>query len=124
MQKIINTLQILSLAIFLSFVYGCSSSAPGEVAEKFLTTVAKKDFAGAKQYTTKETGALLDMMAGLSAQMGAKMKAKKDFKFIMEGEEINGDDAVVSYREKDGGNIKKIKLKKVKGDWKIHEKKR
>ncbi len=124
-MKIIKLIpRSLAIVIFTTLMLACSNSGPGTTAEKFMTHLAKAEFTEAKQYASKSTGELVEMMGKMGAAMGGKMNEEKDFNFILEEENIEGDKATVKFRKKDGGKIETVHLVKVEGDWKVHEDKK
>lgn len=96
---------------------GAGTPSPSEVAEKFLTHTNKMEFAEAKQYSSKETSEMLDMLANFASQMG-EQEAPKPFKIT--GENIDGDNATVSYRSEGDELDEKINLIKVDGKWLVN----
>ena len=123
----INTksgLRSLTIMAFTYFLAACSSSSPGDTAEKFMTHLAHAEFTEAKQYASTSTGELVEMMGKMGAAMGGKMENDKDFKFVLEEENIEGDKATVKFRKKEEGKIQTVHLVKVDGDWKVHEEKK
>lgn len=96
---------------------GAGAPSPSEVAEKFLTHTNKMEFAEAKQYSSKETSEMLDMLSGFASQMG-EQEAPKPFKIT--GEKIDGDSATVSYRTEGDELDENISLIKVDGKWLVN----
>ena len=69
----INTksgLRSLTIMAFTYFLIACSSSSPGDTAEKFMTHLAHAEFTEAKQYASTSTGELVEMMGKMGAAMG------------------------------------------------------
>jgi len=114
----------LLMITFTTLILACSNSGPGTTAEKFMTHLAKAEFTEAKQYASKPTGELVEMMGKMGAALGGKMNEEKDFNFILEEENVDGDKATVKFRKKDGGKIEAVHLVKVEGNWKVHEEKK
>ena len=117
-------LRSLTIMAFTTFLVACSSSGPGDTAEKFMTHLAHAEFTEAKQYASQSTGELVEMMGKMGAAMGGKMEDDKDFKFVLEEENIEGDKATVKFRKKEQGKIQTVHLVKMDGDWKVHEEKK
>jgi len=89
-----------------------------------MTHLAHAEFTEAKQYASQSTGELVEMMGKMGAAMGGKMEDDKDFKFVLEEENIEGDKATVKFRKKEDAKIQTVHLIKVDGDWKVHEEKK
>lgn len=96
---------------------GAGTPSPSEVAEKFLIHTNKMEFAEAKQYSSKETSEMLDMLAGFASQMGEQEPAKP---FKITGETIDGDKATVSFRSEGDELDERINLIKVDGKWLVN----
>jgi len=124
MNKISQISRHFAILTLTYLIMACSNSGPGTTAEKFMTHLAKAEFTEAKQYASKSTGELVEMMGKMGAAMGGKMNEEKDFNFILEEENIEDDKATVKFRKKDGGKIDTVHLIKVDGDWKVHEDKK
>ncbi len=124
MQKTKTCLRSLTILVFSYFLIACSSTSPGDTAEKFMTHLANHEFTDAKQYASPSTGELVEMMGKMGAAMGGKMEKEKDFNFILEEEKIDGDKAAVKFRKSKDSNIQTVNLIKVDGDWKVHEEKK
>ena len=124
MNLILRTIISAAILSFSILIAACSNSGPGDTAEKFMTHLAKAEFTEAKQYASKPTGELVEMMGKMGAALGGKMKDDKDFKFVLEEESIDGDKATIKFRKKEGGDIETMHLIKEDGDWKVHEEKK
>lgn len=124
MKKSKLTTRSLAIITLSALILACSNSGPGTTAEKFMTHLAKAEFTEAKQYASKPTGELVEMMGKMGAALGGKMNEEKDFNFILEEEKVEGDKATVKFRKKDGGKIETVHLIKAEGDWKVHEEKK
>lgn len=110
-----NLLKFGTLLI-VSLMIACSGGeGPKAVAEKFLKESGAQNFDAAKKYCTEDTKKLLDMMAGF-AKMGDK-KDKKEPKFTMGEEKIDGDKATVTYKEDGKDGDQSVKLVKKDGNW-------
>jgi len=104
--------------VFALFFSGCNSNGPKPVAENFLKAMNQMDFDKAKTYGTEDTGKLLDMMSGF-AKMIPDSSKKKQSKFEITGEKIDGDKATVTYREEGKEGEQTVPLIKVDGKWKV-----
>jgi hypothetical protein len=124
MKSILRTIISSTILIFSILIAACSNSGPGDTAEKFMTHLAKAEFTEAKQYASKPTGELVEMMGKMGAALGGQMKDDKDFKFVLEKESIEDDKATVTFRKKEGGDIETMHLIKEDGNWKVHEDKK
>jgi len=124
MKSISRTVVGFTILSFSLLIAACSNSGPGDTAEKFMTHLARAEFTEAKQYASKPTGELVEMMGKMGAALGGKMKDDKDFKFILEDESIDGDKATIKFRKKEGGDVETMHLIKEDGDWKVHEEKK
>ncbi len=123
MTNTITGLRSLTIIALTCFLMACSPG-PGDTAEKFMTHLAHAEFTQAKQYASPSTGELVEMMGKMGAAMGANMEQEKDFKFVLEEENVDGDKATVKFRKKEDGKIETMHLVKVDGDWKVHEEKK
>lgn len=124
MTNTVSALRSLAIAAFASVLLACSSSGPADTAEKFMTHLARAEFTEARQYASQPTGELVEMMGKMGAAMGGKMEDDKDFNFILEEENIDGEKATVRFRKKEGAKIQAVHLVKIDGDWKVHEEKK
>jgi len=109
-----------SLAIVIAlFAVACGggSATPSQVAEKFLTHTNKMEFKEAKKYSTKATGEILDMIAGMAGMMG-EQEAPKGFKIT--NETIDGDKATVTYRSEGKDADETVNLVKEDGKWLVN----
>ena len=68
-----------------------------------------------KKYATEQTGQFLDM----AASMGV-VPVEPNFRFILVDQSIDGNKAVVRYKEEQDGDIETIDLVKIDGKWKVH----
>ncbi len=114
-QFSIKSLCILSMFFMISCGGGDS---PKAVAEMYLKAVGAYDFEAAKKYGTEDTGKLLDMMSGFSKMVPDSTKSEKSFSII--DEKIDGEMAVVTYKE-EGQDIEvPLSLMRVDGKWKVN----
>lgn len=106
---------IFPLIVALVFAAcGGASESPSDVAKKFLDHTNKLEFKEAKTYSTKATGELLDMIAGMAGMMGEQPPAPA---YTIVGETIDGDKATVTYRSEGEEADESIKLVKEDGKW-------
>ena len=120
-KYVILSLLAVALTAFISSCGGVAND-PESVAKAYLDAVAEMDFDKAKTFCTEETAAMLDMMKGLMGEMDDEKKEEmKNAKREIIKSEEDGDKAVVTYETDDGEQT--IELKKVDGDWKVHQEK-
>jgi hypothetical protein len=96
---------------------GGSSESPSDVAKKFLDHTNKMEFKEAKAYSTKATGEMLDMIAGMAGMLG-EQEAPPPYTIV--GETIDGDKATVTYRSEGNEVDESIKLVKEDGKWLVN----
>src|SRR6187455_1756837 len=110
---------LLSVALVLVTLVGCTGNSPEKSAEKFLNAFNEKNYNEARKYATPETTKLVDLMENLS-----KMSASEDSvthpKIEVIDSKIEGDSAMVTFREKGSDETEEIKLKKIDGKWLVH----
>ncbi len=116
MKNIIHSNGII-LFLILGIVACGGSDNPRSIAEKFLKAMSSQDYESAKKYGTEETGKLLDMMSGFTKM--SLDSVGKDLSFEILREKIEGDNAVIFYKE--GGREGELQLPLVKtdGKWKV-----
>ena len=107
-----RTLKIAGLALVAVLVlWACGKEmSASECAEKFLTAVQNADWDAAKTYATDDTDGAIDLLSG-SDEEPAPAKAVK-----IVGEEVNGDEATVTYTL-DGGAEKTVTMQKSGSKW-------
>lgn len=107
-----RTLKIAALAfVAVLTLWACGKEMGAtECAEKFLTAVQNADWDAAKTYATDDTDGAIDLLSG-SDEEAATPKAVK-----VVGEEVNGDEATVTYTL-DGGAEKTVTMKKSGSKW-------
>ena len=111
-MKMRSTFPLIIALLFAAC--GGGSESPSAVAKKFLDHTNKLEFKEAKTYSTKATGELLDMVAGMAGMMGEQPPAPA---YTIAGETIDGDTATVSYRSEGKEADESIKLVKEDGKW-------
>jgi hypothetical protein len=124
MKKIFLSIAVIA-SITLFSCGGGSGSKPNEVAKAFLTAMNKADYEAAKKLGTDDTKKLLDMTATFTAMMPdsvKKLSAAKKVEIV--GEPIlDGDKAVVNYKESDSPDQKSLNLVKKDGKWLVQQSK-
>jgi hypothetical protein len=104
--------------VFILFLIACGGKdTPRSVGEKFLNSMNSGDFEDAKKYGTEETGKLLDMMSGFAKM--AVDSVKKETKFEILRESIEGDKATVFYKEEGREGELQLPMVKSDGKWKV-----
>lgn len=113
--------KINSIGIFLFIIIGIvacvGSDNPRSIAEKFLKAMSSQDYESAKKYGTDETGKLLDMMSGITKM--SVDSAVSDLSFEILREKIEGDNAVIYYKEGGREGELQLPLVKIDGKWKV-----
>lgn len=119
MKTSIVALFITSLLI----LNGCNSETqkPEIVVESFFDALSKQDFETAKEFATKKSESVLDMIS-LAAnfqieKMDSSMFDKSRLQFGTP--KIEGDSAIVEVSIKNSNEFIPLKLKKEDGDWKV-----
>lgn len=112
MKKIFALAIVAVLAIAASNCKGSPKDAKG-VAQAYSDAMGSKDFDAAKKYATAETGKMLDLVKGMATMM-------PETKVTVDSCEETGDTAVCQTTN-DKGEKKPLNLKKVDGDWKVHQ---
>jgi hypothetical protein len=120
-----NTLKLAAIALVAVFVYACSgNSTPETNAKAYLDAINAEDFDKAKEFCTKETGGMLDMMKSLTASMGAAGKDAKKEKIEIKDLKctVSGDTtAVCKYCCTKEGQEGELKMKKEGDKWLAHQ---
>ncbi len=100
-------------------LFSCSGGdSPKAVAEKYLNAIGSYDFEGAKKYGTEDTGKLLSMMSGFAKMVPDS--SKNEIKFVILDEKIDGDNAVVIYKEEGQDGEVPLSLLRAEGKWKVN----
>ncbi|HNQ61529.1 MAG TPA: DUF4878 domain-containing protein [Bacteroidia bacterium] len=114
----IRAFKFLFLSTLL-FLFSCSGGdSPKAVAEKYLKAIGSYDFDAAKKYGTEDTGKLLEMMSGFAKMVPDS--TKDDIRFTILEERIEGEKAVVVYKEEGEEAEVSLNLLKVEGKWKVN----
>lgn len=114
------------LLFFLLITVSCSKpESPRPVAEKFLNAMNERDFEEAALYSTEETQKLLKQLQRIREIQDTDVFAAPG-SFEILSEDIQGDKAVVYFRENNSELEQKISLMKVKNpgdpgkeEWKV-----
>jgi uncharacterized protein YfeS len=111
------------LSFFIIIILACQSQKDDPVAsaKAFYEALAKKDFKTAKQFATKDSKTMLELIESMS-QMAADVKTEQDDwekmkNAVYSNADIEGDRATVTV--KIGGEENLVKLKKEDGTWKV-----
>ena len=113
-----NLFMIVSLSACV-VLYACKGGdSPDAIAEKFLKALYSYDFETARKYGTEDTGKLLDMMSGFSKLMPDSNK--KEIKFEILNVKVDGDKAVVMYKDEGKEAQAPLSLMRVNGKWKVN----
>jgi hypothetical protein len=109
------TFRILSVFVFALLLASCSHGPEG-VAEDFLNSLEKKDFAKAKELSTPESLQIIELVEKFSAldtskAKGAEVKVSKC--------EVTGDKAVCTYCCNEEGKESTVNMKKIEDKWKV-----
>jgi Domain of unknown function (DUF4878) len=111
--------------IILTSCGGGNSADPKEIARNFLVAMNKADYETAKKFGTDDTKKLLEMTSTFTAMLPdsvKKMSAAKKVEIIGEAK-IDGEKAVVSYKESDSPEAKSLNLVKKDGKWLVQQSK-
>ncbi len=102
------------------FLLGCTSgNSPEKSAERFLNAFNAKKYDEARKYATPETIKLVDLMENLS-KMSSSVDSIQHKKIEAFDAKIDGDSAMVSFREEGSAETEQLKLKKIDGTWLVH----
>ncbi len=110
------------ISLFILLWAGCKrdSSDPGKVTLKFLTAVQHSNYAEAKEYSTKDSKAMLDALAAFQKMLPESSQEKfKNGKISILKVEKKDTLAVVTYESDKDTTKKTLKLKKEDGKWKV-----
>ncbi|TAH42985.1 MAG: DUF4878 domain-containing protein [Bacteroidetes bacterium] len=116
-MKLLTTKSLLISCIFLLF--SCTGGdSPKAVAEQYLKAIGQYDFDGAKKYGTEDTGKLLDVMSGFAKM--APDSTKNEVSFVILDEKIEGEKAIVIYKEEGKESETSLNLLRIEGKWKVN----
>lgn len=115
-----KNLQINSFFLsVLLLLFACTGGdSPKSVSEKYLKAIGAYDFDAAKKYGTEDTGKLLDIMNGFAKMVPDS--TKNNINFTILDERIDGDKAVVVYKEEGEDGETSLSLLRVEGKWKVN----
>lgn len=132
-MKIKNLLIGMMVATFITACGGdgdkeskeeVDKNTPEYIAEAYMKKLKQLDFKGAKKYTDKPTGQMLEALSGMTEMMPEEEKEKsKNTKILkVECEEPKDDktQCTCSLQSGDKKDFEKVDLKKIDGDWKVH----
>jgi hypothetical protein len=106
------------IIIISMVIWACNGSdTPRSVAEKFLKAMSTQDFETAKKYGTEETEKLLDMMSGFTKMTTDSVA--KELKFEITREKVEGENAVIYYKEEGREGELQLPMVRVEGKWKV-----
>jgi ABC-type glycerol-3-phosphate transport system substrate-binding protein len=111
MKKTTTFVVTLVMAILLA---GCGQS-PKSTAKSFLENLAHGKITEAKKYATEQTGKILDIASTRFA-----LEVNPNYQFIFVEQSVDGNKAIVKYKEAKDGKVHEIDLVKVDGQWKVH----
>ncbi|MGF1485351.1 MAG: DUF4878 domain-containing protein [Opitutales bacterium] len=113
MKKALFALLTLSTLLFAA----CGGSSPSDTVEAFFDAGNEGDFTKAQELCTGQAAQLM----GLAVSMMGDEKPEPDDKADIEivSEEVDGDTATVTIKDKKDGKEAEIGLQKVDGKWKI-----
>ncbi|MFM2135052.1 MAG: hypothetical protein RL021_452 [Bacteroidota bacterium] len=114
-----STLVLLLAVIFVPYLQGCSGGdSPSEVAENFLKDLGKKDYNGAKSYSTDEGDRVIEMMKDLDEMMPDSARQETSYEVL--SEKIEGNVATVQFKV--SGSTEEpesLTLIKEEGKWQV-----
>jgi hypothetical protein len=110
-----NLAKLLPVVMITLLFAACKPAAktPTAVTTDFFAALSAGDFSKAKTMVTEDAKESISNLELLAAD---KVKGKK---YTVTKEEINGENATVSYKEDGKEGEKTMKLKKVKDEWKV-----
>ena len=111
---------LLSLLLVSVLFASCFSSGnPEKTAGKFLNAINERKFDEARSFGTPETVKLVDMLEQLTKVMD-NPEAESPVQYEILSHTVDGDSAVVIFKEAGSDVEQELKLKKIDGDWKVH----
>jgi hypothetical protein len=114
----VSAIKSILFSVILIFTACSGGDSPKAVAEKYLNAIGSYDFDAAKKYGTEDTGKLLDMMSGFAKMVPDS--TKDDIRFTILDERIDGEKAVVIYKEEGEDAEVSLSLLRVDGKWKVN----
>lgn len=114
-----NNKYLIRILLFIAITASAcgGKDTPRSLAEKFLKAMSIQDYETAKKYGTEETEKLLDMMSGIKKM--SVDSSGKDLKFEILREKIEGDNAIIYYKEEGKDGELQLPIVKVEGKWKV-----
>ena len=114
-----NNKYLIRILLFIAITTSAcgGKDTPRSLAEKFLKAMSIQDYETAKKYGTEETEKLLDMMSGFKKM--SVDSSGKDLKFEILREKIEGDNAIIYYKEEGKDGELQLPIVKVEGKWKV-----
>lgn len=119
-KRTLSTLMLAGITFGITSCGGGGPQKPDDVAKAFLKAIENEDYATAKEYSTKETAEMLNMMKGMMEKMGKGNRTEKGELEELKNTEVDGDKALVTYCCDKEGKDAKIHLRKKDGNWKVH----
>jgi hypothetical protein len=115
-----NTLKLMAIALVAVFIVSCGGSeGPETTAKAYLDAITAKDFEKAKEFSTEESKAMLDMLKQFASMGGEQEKSEaatySDLKCTVSGDTT----AVCTYKSAE--KEESINLKKVDAKWLVHQ---
>ncbi|MFN8143085.1 MAG: DUF4878 domain-containing protein [Bacteroidia bacterium] len=115
----IKITSVLAISVFILFFSCGKGDSPRAVADSFLKAFHEQDFEAAKKYGTEDTRKLMETMAGFS-KMVQDSGQTAEVKYEIISEKIEGDNAVVMYKEEGKEGEIPLNLMRVDGKWKVN----
>jgi hypothetical protein len=110
-----NFFTIISLSCL---ILACGDrDSPRAVAENFLKAISTHDYDGARKYGTEETERFLDMISGFHKMMPDSVNREK--KYEITRETMDGDRAVIYFKEQGRPGEQPLPMIKQDGRWKV-----
>jgi hypothetical protein len=114
------TKTVLPAIVILLIFQACNmGNSPSKSASKFLNAFNEKDYNEARKYATEETIKLVDLMESLS-KMSTSIDSIQHKKIEVVSEKIEGESAIVTFREAGSDETEDLNLKKIDGKWLVH----
>lgn len=108
------------VAMVTLFLTACGmGNSPKKSADKFLNSFNERNFAEARKYATPETIKLVDLMENLTKMAESTDSTEKKSVTVID-EKIDGETAVVTFKESGDEEVQEVRLKKIDGKWLVH----
>ncbi len=110
-----KTTKYFTIAVIALLFSACKQEAatPKSITESFFTTLSAGDFTKAKTMVTKDSEEAIESLKTFAAD---QVKGKK---YTVIKEDIQGENATVTYKQEGKEGEKTMQLMKVEGNWKI-----